>query len=79
MMRLLLITKLKITFWKNLLSLFRLFARCVFKINIKNETVKIKRLYQCGISEYQLKKLKTLEFYDKFLDKYIDRRDFELI
>ena len=37
------------------------------------------RLYQCGIAVYQLVKLRTLEFYYDFLDKYLDRRDFELI
>jgi len=32
-----------------------------------------------GIAVYQLAKLRMLEFYYDFLDKYIDRRDFELI
>ena len=28
---------------------------------------------------YQLAKLRMLEFYDDFMDKYLNRRDFELI
>ena len=35
--------------------------------------------YQCGIAVYQLAKLRMLEFYYDFLDKYLDRRNFELI
>ena len=38
----------------------------------------IKRLYQCGIAVYQLAKLRMLEFYYVFLDKYFSRQDFEL-
>ena len=41
-------------------------------------TVQMKRLYHCGIVVYQLAKLRMLEFYYDFLDKYIDRSDFEL-
>ena len=37
------------------------------------------RPYQCGIAVYQLAKLRMLEFYYDFLDKFCDRRDFELI
>ena len=43
-----------------------------------NRTVQIKRPHQCGIAVYQLAKLWMLEFYCDFLDKYIDRSDFEL-
>ena len=39
----------------------------------------ITRPYQCGIAVYQLAKLRMLEFYYDFLDKFCDRRDFELI
>ena len=40
----------------------------------------IKRPFQVGIAVYQLAKLRMLEFYYDFLEKYLDRdRDFELI
>ena len=38
----------------------------------------IKRPYQFGIAVYQLAKLRMLEFYYDFLDKYFSRQDFEL-
>ena len=38
----------------------------------------IRRPFQVGIAGYQLAKLRMLEFYYDFLDKYVDRRDFEL-
>ena len=38
----------------------------------------IKGLYQCGIAVYQLAKLRMLEFYYDFLDKYFSRQNFEL-
>ena len=38
----------------------------------------IKRPYQCGIAVYQLAKLRMLEFYYDFLDKYFSRQDFQL-
>ena len=38
----------------------------------------IKRLYRCGIAVYQLVKLRMLEFYYDFPDKYFSRQDFEL-
>ena len=38
-----------------------------------------RRPYQVGIAVYQLAKLRMLEFYYDFLDRFIDRRDFELI
>ena len=41
--------------------------------------ITIRRPFQVGIAVYQLAKLRVLEFYYDFLDKYIDRRDFELI
>ena len=37
----------------------------------------IKRTYQCGIAVYQLVKLRMLEFYFDFLDKYFSRQNFE--
>ena len=39
----------------------------------------ITRPYQCGIAVYQLAKLRMLEFYYDFVDKFCDRRDFEVI
>jgi len=39
----------------------------------------ISRPFQIGIAVYQLAKLRILEFYCNFLDRYFDRRDFELI
>ena len=42
------------------------------------KTVMMKRSYQCGIVVCQLSKLRMLEFYYDFLDKYFSRQDFEL-
>ena len=39
----------------------------------------INRPYQIGIAVYQLAKLRMLEFHYDFLDKYVSRRDYELI
>ena len=39
----------------------------------------IRRPFQVGIAVYQLAKLRMLEFYYDFLDRYFDRKDFELI
>ena len=50
-----------------------------FEIKERKRQVNIDRPYQCGIAVYQLAKLRMLEFYYDFLNKYIDRRDFELI
>ena len=50
-----------------------------YEVCLKKRQIKITRPYQCGISVYQLAKLKMLEFYYDFLDKFIDRRDFELL
>ena len=41
--------------------------------------ITIRRPVQVGIIVYQLAKLRMREFYYDFLDRYIDRRDFELI
>ena len=51
----------------------------VFEVSQRKKRVTIKRPYQCGIAVYQLAKLRMLEFYYDFLDKFCDRRDFELI
>ena len=50
-----------------------------YEIKEKKRSVNIRRPYQCGIAVYQLAKLRMLEFYYDFLDKYVDRKDFELI
>ena len=51
----------------------------VFEVSQRKRRVTITRPYQCGIAVYQLAKLRMLEFYYDFLDKFCDRRDFELI
>ena len=51
----------------------------VFEVGQRKRQVTITRPYQCGIAVYQLAKLRMLEFYYDFLDKFCDRRDFELI
>ena len=50
-----------------------------FEVSQRKKRVTITRPYQCGIAVYQLAKLRMLEFYYDFLDKFCDRRDFELI
>ena len=49
-----------------------------YEIKEFKRTVVMKRPYQCGIGVYQLAKLRMLEFYYDFLDKYFSRQDFEL-
>ena len=51
----------------------------VFEVSQRKRRVTIKRPYQCGIAVYQLAKLRMLEFYYDFVDKFCDRRDFEVI
>ena len=51
----------------------------VFEVRQRKKQVTITCPYQCGIAVYQLAKLRMLEFYYDFLDKFCDRRDFELI
>lgn len=50
-----------------------------YEIETRKPCVTIKRPFQVGIAVYQLAKLRILEFYYDFLDKYVDRSDFELI
>ena len=50
-----------------------------FEVRQRKRQVTITRPYQCGIAVYQLAKLRMLEFYYDFLDRFCDRRDFELI
>ena len=51
----------------------------VFEVRQRKKQVTITRPYQCGIAVYQLAKLRMLEFYYDFVDKFCDRRDFEVI
>ena len=51
----------------------------VFEVSQRKRVVTITRPYQCGIAVYQLAKLRMLEFYYDFVDKFCDRRDFEVI
>ena len=51
----------------------------VFEVRQRKRRETITRPYQCGIAVYQLAKLRMLEFYYDFVDKFCDRRDFELI
>ena len=50
-----------------------------FEVSQRKRRVTITRPYQCGIAVYQLAKLRMLEFYYDFVDKFCNRRDFELI
>ena len=49
-----------------------------YEIKERKRGVTVKRPYQCDIVVYQLAKLRMLEFYYDFLDKYFSRQDFEL-
>ena len=50
-----------------------------YELESRKVRVVIRRPFQVGIAVYQLAKLRMLEFYYDFLDKFIERRDFELI
>jgi len=50
-----------------------------YELESRKPRITIRRPFQVGIAVYQLAKLRTLEFYCDFLDRYFDRRDFELI
>ena len=50
-----------------------------YELESRKPRITIRRPFQVGIAVYQLAKLRMLEIYYDFLDKYIDRRDFELI
>ena len=50
-----------------------------YELESRKPRITIRRPFQVVIAVYQLAKLRMLEFYYDFLDKYIDRRDFELI
>ena len=50
----------------------------VYEIKGLKRNVMIKRPYKCGIAVYQLAKLRMLEFYYEYLDKYFSGQHFEL-
>ena len=50
-----------------------------YEFSIRVPRVVIDRPFQIGIAVYQLAKLRILEFYYDFLDRFVDRRDYELI
>ena len=51
----------------------------VYQIKMRKRKVSIGCPYQCRIAIYQLAKLRMLEFYYDFIDKYVDRSDYKLI
>ena len=50
-----------------------------YELESRKPRITIGRPFQIGIAVYQLAKLRMLEFYYDFLDRYFDRRDFKLI
>ena len=51
-----------------------------YELESRKPRITIRRpSFQVGIAVYQLAKLRMLEFYYDFLDRYFDRKDFELI
>jgi len=53
--------------------------RQAYELESRKPRIMIRWPFQIGIAVYQLARLRMLEFYYDFLNKYIDRRDFELI
>ena len=51
----------------------------VYEIEMRKRKVVINRPFQVGIAVYQMAKLRILQLYYTCLDRYLDRRDFELI
>ena len=49
------------------------------KLESRKPRITIRRPFQIGIAVYQLAKLRMLEFYYDFLNRYFERQDFELI
>ena len=50
-----------------------------YELESRKPRITIERPFQIGIAVYQLAKLRMLDFYYDFLDRYFDREDFELI
>ena len=53
--------------------------REAYELESRKPRITIRRPFQVGIVVYQLPKLRMLEFYYDFLDKFIDRSAFKLI
>lgn len=51
----------------------------VYELESRKPRIQRRRPFQIGIAVYQLAKLRMLEFYYDLLDRYCDRRVFELI
>ena len=51
----------------------------IYEISTRKPRITIRRPFQIGIAVQQLAKLRMLEFYYDFLDRFVDRRDYELI
>ena len=51
----------------------------IYEISTRKPRITIRRPFQIGIAVYQLAKLRMLEFYYDFIDRFVDRRDYELI
>jgi hypothetical protein len=50
-----------------------------YEITSTKREIKMDLPLQIGVAVYHLAKLRMLEFYYDFIDKYIDRSDFELL
>ena len=50
-----------------------------YEITSRKPRVTIHRTFQVGIAVYQLAKLRIPEFYHDFLDRFVDRKDYEVI
>lgn len=50
----------------------------MYELESRKPRITITRPFQIGIAVYQVAKLWMLKFYYDFLDRYFDRRDFEL-
>jgi len=53
--------------------------RQAYELESRKRQITINRPFQIRIAVYQLAKQRMLEIYYDFLDRYLDRRDFELI
>ena len=49
-----------------------------YKVESCNKTIKLNLTIQVGIFLYQYAKLRMLQFYYDFFDKYLDRADFQM-
>ena len=51
----------------------------VYEIEMRKRQVVINKPFRVGIAVYQMAKLRILQFYYDCLDRYLDRRDFQLM